>query len=335
MKIWFPLIKVDTGSDVYTMRLADSLRQHGIDTEVTCFPRYYELQPGLLKTRPPPRGTDIIHGNSWTGYAFKRRGIPLVTTVHLPVMDPAYDSYKSFAQKTYHLLLIRGFERHSLSAADGVVAVSDYVNKYIENTYTGISPGTIHNFVDTDFFSPAPARKAADRKKFRLLYVGNLSKRKGSDLLRPIMEKLGERFILTATTGLRKKGISLSGENITTTGRLEGKSLVQAYHDADALLFPTRLEGFGYSALEAMACGLPVIASNNSSIPEIVEHQKTGLLCPTDDIDAFCRACEYLYSHPQTACEYGRAGRETALTRFTRETITHRYISFYDELLKQ
>jgi glycosyltransferase involved in cell wall biosynthesis len=333
MKIWFPLVAVDTGSDVYTIRLANSLKRQGIDTEISYFSKYFELNPGLLAGQSPPTGTDIIHSNSWTAFAFKRRDIPLVATVHLPVMDPSYEPYKSFAQKIYHNLLIKRFEQLSLAAADKVVAVSDFVNRSIRNTYNGVEPVTIHNFVDTDQFFPATDKHRVKDDIFRLLFVGNLTKRKGCDLLDPIMEKLGSQYNLKATTGLRKHRFSLSQKNIIAAGKLEGKKLVEAYQNADALLFPTRLEGFGYSALEAMACGIPVIASDNSSIPEVVADGKTGLLCPTNDVDSFYRASKFLHSHPEKCHEYGLAGRERVLSHFSPEQITQQYIALYNDLL--
>jgi starch synthase len=333
MKIWFPLVAVNTGSDVYTVRLANSLQRMGIDTEITYFSKFFEFNPGLLKNVSPPPGTDIIHSNSWTAFPFKRRGTPLVATVHLPLMDPSYDPYKSLAQKAYHHLLVKRFEQRSLLAADKVVSVSNFVRESINRVYSGIKSTTIYNFVDTDYFIPAADEQNKNKNNFRLLFVGNLTTRKGSDLLDPIMRRLGDRYTLMATTGLRKNRYSLSQNNIVPAGRLEGRALIQAYQNADALLFPTRLEGFGYSALEAMSCGLPVIASDNSSIPEVVVNGETGLLCPTDDVDSFCDACEFLYKHPDKRRQFGRAGRELAISRFSPEVITRQYIALYNELL--
>ena len=77
-------------------------------------------------------------------------------------------------------------------------------------------------------------------------------------------------------------------------GRPDQRRLLEAYLDSDALLFPTRLEGFGQVALEAMAYGLPVISTNGSALPEVVEDGATGILCPQDDAAAFVAAARRL-----------------------------------------
>ncbi|MFN3594090.1 MAG: glycosyltransferase [Thiobacillaceae bacterium] len=65
---------------------------------------------------------------------------------------------------------------------------------------------------------------------------------------------------------------------------------VEAYRQADALLFPSRIEGLPLTVIEAMACGLPVIAAKSASLPEVVAHGATGLLCPVDDVGAYVSA---------------------------------------------
>jgi len=333
MKIWFPLIQANSGSDIYVERLSESLERIGIDTVITRFPNYLEFAPQLLGLISPPDGADIIHGNSWNAFAFSRSEIPLVVTVHHNIMDPAYRHYKTKGQHIYHKLLIEGYEIKSLKSANAIVSVSDFTNKSICYHTAEKKHVTIHNFVDPEIFCPAHQSAYSRTRPFRLLYVGNLSKRKGADLLLPIMERLGKNFLLTTTTGLRDKLAKLNNYNIRACGKLASPDLVRAYQTADALLFPSRFEGFGYAALEAMACGTPVIASNSSSLPEIVKHGKTGLLCPTDDVDAFVSACRFLRDHPEILRQYGTQSRVRAVEHFSRLNITKDYITLYESLL--
>jgi glycosyltransferase involved in cell wall biosynthesis len=333
MKIWFPLIEAGSGSDVYTTRLVDALRKTGIDASVTHYPRHYEIVPNLFSQHSPPLGTDIIHTNSWNAFVFKRHGLPLVTTVHLPVMDPTYTNYKTIGQKIYHALWIKRYEKASIFSADKVIAVSDFVKNSIYNTYKKAGLDTIYNFVDIDYFTPRTPLPHLTHDTFRLLFIGNLTCRKGADLLGPIMRKLGEKFELVATSGLRNRKYYFDEKNIHNAGRLVGSDLVSAYQNADALLFPSRLEGFGYAALEAMACGLPVIASNNSSLPELVVHNKTGILCPTDDIDAFVDACKLLANNPDMCKSMGSAARLQAINHFSVDIILPKYIELYKQLV--
>ena len=85
------------------------------------------------------------------------------------------------------------------------------------------------------------------------------------------------------------------------------------------LVMPSLSEGFGLVAAEAMACGVPVIATNTSSLPEIVTHQETGLLIPVEDPAALSEAITNLLDNPLVAQKMGRAGRRFVQLNFDRE----------------
>jgi glycosyltransferase involved in cell wall biosynthesis len=101
----------------------------------------------------------------------------------------------------------------------------------------------------------------------------------------------------TAIAAARAAGVPLviaggwSGaapEGVELAGRVTDERLVELYQGARALLDTSLYEGFGYQALEAMACGTPVVASRATSLPELVG--EAGLLCPPGDADAFAAA---------------------------------------------
>lgn len=334
MKVWFPTIKVSSGSDIYVERLAESLKRHGVETVISYFSSIYELAPFLLRFKKVPERTDIIHCNSWYAFPFASHGIPLVTTVHHPTTAESYSFSKSRLQKMYHRLLIRSYEHRSLEFASRIVCVSQFTADSVRNQTANKSISTIYNFIDTDQFSAKDAYSFTGSRPLRLLFVGNLSARKGYDLLHPIMNKLGSNYLLTVVSGLRDMGRHSSTENIKYAGHVDQSTLVNLYQDSDVLLFPTRLEGFGYAPAEAMSCGTPVIASANSAIPEVVIDHRTGLLCPTDDIDAFCNASEFFFNNPDKIGEYGQAGRERVVNHFSAEKITGQYLDLYNELLR-
>ena len=160
--------------------------------------------------------------------------------------------------------------------------------------------------------------------------------RKGKDLLVPIMRNLGPEFELRLTTGLRGSKTAHRTQNIVSLGRLnEETELIKAYQECDALLFPSRFEGFGYVALEAMACGKPVIATNTSSLPEVVEQGVTGILCPPDDIHAFVTACRKLADNREILHKYGQDARRRAVELFSEDLIIPQYIALYEKLVKE
>lgn len=165
--------------------------------------------------------------------------------------------------------------------------------------------------------------------------MGNWSARKGVDLLGPIMELLGQDFELRYTAdrqGMHKR--YHLPPNCLNLGRLSTGSLIPAYQKADALLFPTRLEGFGLVAAEAMACGLPVIATRGSALPEVIADGETGLLCPQDDVRTFARAALRLSTDRELRYAMRKAARRRIGSHFDIESMVKSYLSIYLEILQ-
>jgi glycosyltransferase involved in cell wall biosynthesis len=150
------------------------------------------------------------------------------------------------------------------------------------------------------------------------------------DLLAPIMRELGEGFELHYTGGVAaKQDKSDMPANTHDLGRLSDYQVVAAMQDVDALLFPSRGEGFGLVAAEAMACGLPVIATRCSSLVEIVEDRVAGLLCPRENVKAMAAAVRAL-AGDQLACRaMALAARKDAIERFSGTRMVDAYVSLY------
>jgi glycosyltransferase involved in cell wall biosynthesis len=334
MKIWFPAIRAGSGSDVYVRRLSAALQARGIGVAVTWLPHLLELAPQLARVRPP-EGTSLIHGHSWNVFAFARFGLPLVATVHSPIHAAPAQPYKSFAQRLYHDTLIRRYERQSFDRARTVVAVSHAAAMSVAETFPGVRPVVVHNWVDTRIFQPAPQLpQAAPARPFRLLFAGNRTRWKGWDLLAGLMARLGNGFELWVAAGLRS---DVAPDELPPRARTLGclrdeQAMARAYQACDAVLVPSRLEGFGYVAAEAMACGKPVIAFRNSALPELVTDQSTGLLVPTDDLEALAGACRRLAGDAGLVASMGAAARAVALDKFSEAAALGRYLPLYESL---
>ena len=95
---------------------------------------------------------------------------------------------------------------------------------------------------------------------------------------------------------------------------------------------PSRYEGFGYTALEAMACGKPVVGFRCGAVDEVVAEGKTGLLCDIDDLDALEQNCRYLADDTTMTHMFGLAGRERATTVFTETMAISDYLELYGSL---
>ena len=156
--------------------------------------------------------------------------------------------------------------------------------------------------------------------------------RKGVELLAPIMRELGEGFELHYTGGAAaEKDKPSMPATMHDIGRLSGFEVVAAMQNSDAFLFPSRSEGLPLVAIEAMACGLAVIASRASSLPEVVEDgfSGTGLLCQGGDASSYAQAVRSLAGAPDVAVLMGQRSRARVLSDFSSDRMVEAYLDMY------
>lgn len=332
--VWFPAVRVGTGVDQYTERLVLALNKNGVRAEITWLPHRTEYLPHSVIAPEAPSWASIVHVNSWLHQRFIPRDLPLVVTVHSCVHDPLFKPYKSWMQDLYHSLWIKKCELNLLRNASTITAVSAYTGAVTERIFEISGVKTIYNWVDTTAFSTRGISERSKSQPFRILYIGSLNKRKGSDLLPPIMRELGEGFELKITGNLADWGdVSDIGSRIKNIGHLKSvPELVRAYHSSDVLLFPTRLEGFGLVAAEAMSCGLPVVASDCSSLPEVLGEDMPELLCEVDNVAGFVRAIRKLSCSDSLYDQAVQAGRQRVLKYFSEDRAVNSYIETYRSL---
>jgi len=329
--VWFPAIRAHSGADVFTERLCAALNARGIRAEIHWLPLRAEYAPWSVPMPRPPGWATVAHVNSWLPQRFWPPGLPVVCTVHSCVHDPALSPFKRPLQRLYHRFWIRRVENAALTRASRVVAVSRYTAHVARAVFGFETIEVIHNGVNTDFFTPS-SRELTNRP-FRFLYVGNWDARKGVDVLSPILRELGDDFELVYTADrLGQHRRYPLPSNARCLGRLDAEGLRAAYAQADALLFPSRLEGLPLTVLEAMACGLPVIAASSSSLPEVVADGETGLLCPVDDVAAFVAAARRLQGDVGLWRTMRLAARERAVALFDEAKQVERYLDHYRAL---
>jgi N-acetyl-alpha-D-glucosaminyl L-malate synthase BshA len=102
---------------------------------------------------------------------------------------------------------------------------------------------------------------------------------------------------------------------------------------ADVFLLPSAQESFGLAALEAMACEVPVVASNVGGLPEVIDEGLTGFLHPPDDLDGMARSAVTLLTDPRVHREVAAAAHEKVRTQFCEEKIVPLYEAYYEEIL--
>lgn len=331
IKVWLPAVRSGSGSDIFTLRLAEALERHGMDVQITWYSRGDEVFPVRMLFRSAPPNTDVIIANSWTGYAFCRNKQPLIAVVHHASFDCALDPYKSVWKRLYHKHCAEPRERRSLNTADVVITVSRYVADHVLGRYGIRNARVIHNWIDTNKFKPA-TRTQQERGPFRLLFVGKPTPLKGAHLLGPIMKSLGSDFELWITSSRTQcTQLGLPG-NTTYLGRLDEPALIKAYQECDALLCPSYSEGFGYAALEAMACGTPVIARAGSGISELIENGINGKLCE-GGIESFTTACRELAHDASAYLDFSTSARIHAVNNFSESNAIPIYVGLIESFL--
>lgn len=330
--VWFPAIRCGSGADVFTERLVAGLQAHGICAEITWLPHRAEYAPWAVRVPRAPDWANLAHINTWLPGRFIPETMPVLGTIHSSVHNPVLDSYKSYLKRFYHQYWIKPIEIEASQRSARLVAVSEFAKREYQNHVVPTHVDVIHNgiFLSGDF-QPNPTKKSSN-DPFRLLYVGKWSFLKGVDLLAPVMEELGDRFELYYTAD-RGEIQSRLPANCHLIGRLKPEELAQYYRESDALLMPSRLEGLTLVALEAMACGLPVIAVDCASMAEVVHDGVTGFLCKKHDPDEFVAKCIQLASDPLRLLEMGLAGRARIESVFDHKLMVDRYISAYVEIL--
>lgn len=336
MNIWFPYTVGGSGADVLTETLAAALRERGVRATTQRYAHDFQYAPWLLRGVDPPAKTDIIVANTWNGFAFKRGDVPLVAIQHLLVIDPLLAPYRNRRQALFHHALVRRFEMATHRRADQVVAVSEFTGSRYSELLGVEPPLIIRNGVDTTFFRPGrTARPDAAGRPFRLLFIGNLTLRKGADLIPAVLADLGDAYEFSYTSGVRVKKALLAAANARTLGTLDAEGVRREYERADLLLLPTRLEGLPLVAMEAMACGTPVVASDTASLPEVVTDGKTGILCPVNDVCALANAIRTLRNNPRQLRQFAIEAREDMVRRFSIDRMADEYIELFTRLLSR
>ncbi|MBD3162427.1 MAG: glycosyltransferase, partial [Candidatus Eisenbacteria bacterium] len=197
----------------------------------------------------------------------------------------------------------------------------------------------VHNGIDPTPFAALPRRARGEGTGPVVGTIGRLHRQKGHrDLVEAAVRVLEEepscRFTIV---GEGEERGALERE-IAAAGLGERFSLPGATHDATAALadfdlfvLPSLWEGLPLTLLEAMAAGLPVIASDVDGIPEAVSEGKDGLLVPPRDPAALARAILGLLRDPDRAARLGAAARRTVETRFTLDRMVRETERVYEE----
>jgi len=169
------------------------------------------------------------------------------------------------------------------------------------------------------------------REKIRVVYNGI-----DTEMFRELNGKRKERgrLLVVANTTDRKKGvIYLLRALQLLRGRLPVEEVVGCYARAEVAVVPSLYEGFCLPAAEAMACGLPVVATTAGALPEVVEDGKCGILVPPRDHHALAGALKRLLDDESLRQAMGEEGRERVKRHFTWEEAARKTLEVYQEVV--
>jgi len=275
---------------------------------------------------------DLIHAHYWlsgaAGLALRQRwGAPLVQMFHT-LGRLKNDASRNGADREPDTRIAE--EARIVAAADRIIAATVVERAHLVSHYGADAAriAVIPCGVDTELF--APGDRAAARAALglgddpHLLYVGRQTPIKGLETLLDAMARLraaGSRARLSIVGGdadepldgheaaLRERLVRLGlGQAVTFVGALPQGSLPAWYVAADATVLPSYYESFGMVALEAMACGSPVVASRVGGLQATVRDRVTGLLVPDHDPVALADALGRLIGDEDLRWRLGREG---------------------------
>ena len=170
--IWFPTVRTNTGTDVFTQRLVADLCKRGVRAEITWLPLHAEYAPWTVPIPQSPAWATVAHVNTWLHTRFIPRSLPLVATIHHAVHHPDAGAYKGPLRAAYHRWWIAPNERRVLRHAQRVVAVSQFVANSTLHSLLDVPMQVIYNGVDTERFCPG-TRQRQPGEPFKLLFVGS------------------------------------------------------------------------------------------------------------------------------------------------------------------
>ncbi len=238
-------------------------------------------------------------------------------------------------------LYLEASTRWAVRFATRLIAVSESTRRDLIRLY-GADPrrvATVPEGVGTDARSAAAHEVERTAARYGLaqpyfLFVGTLHARKNLDFLARAFERAFRHgpAVTLALAGQPRPGAEQLERyrGVRRLGYVPRPDLPALLTGARALVLPSLFEGFGLTALEAMACGTPVLAATTGALPEIVD--EAGILLPPDDLEAWVQALQRLAAEPQLCAQLGERGRRRA-GQFSWDASASRLVELFEGVL--
>lgn len=260
-----------------------------------------------------------------------------------------------------------------LREADLVIGCSKYITEKIRCSFPEFAERcqTLYNGVDVNQFVGKNGKRAKKKNGVKqLLFVGRISPEKGLHVLLDAFKKVVSRypqtqliivgpqgsapieFIVALSDNQKVSGLALFyhesyvphlqrklpssvADQVFFTGFVTRRKLISHYQNTDVFIFPSVWdEPFGMPLIEAMATGVPVVATRVGGIKEIVEEGKTGILVEPSDASALSEAIRHLFSHENLRKKMGKTARRRAVNSFSWEQIAKSLLRLYKNICR-
>ena len=264
------------------------------------------------------------------------RRLPFITTLHGTDITLVGND-RSFLPIT----------RFSIEQSDGVTCISNYLKKKTIDEFDIKRPiEVIPNFVNCDLYSrkddPALRAEWAPNGEPIVMHLSNFRPVKRAtdavEIFALLRKKMPAKLVLMGDGPDRGAVEWMIRQNkLSKDVFLLGKQdrVYEKLSVADLFLLPSDLESFGLAALEAMACEVPVIATNVGGLPEVVEHGVDGFLVPPRDVAAAAKFAIEILSLPDRGREMGRLARANAQRKYCANDVIPQYEAYYRQVLAE
>jgi L-malate glycosyltransferase len=235
--------------------------------------------------------------------------------------------------------------KFSIEQSDGVTAVSRFLKeKTLTNYNINKEIEVIPNFVDTQLFKPMQSdcikrRLAAEGEKI-LVHTSNFRQvKRVTDVIKIfdiVQKEIPSKLLLIGDGPDRSECERLTrqldlNDKVKFLGKQEG--LVEILSCSDLFLIPSQSESFGLAALEAMACGLPVVSSSVGGLPELVKHNETGFIAEIGDVERMAKYAIDLLTNDKKYKIFSKNSRERAVNLFDISKVVPLYEEHYKKIL--
>jgi glycosyltransferase involved in cell wall biosynthesis len=270
---------------------------------------------------------DVVHAHWWFPNGLV--GTWLSRMAHKPLVTTLHGSDVRLARS---VAFSRPAFRHVMNHSAAVTAVSRWLAAEAQEVVSAPAPLVAPMPVATDLFTPGGKRETK-----RLLFVGRLNKQKGIEVLLHTLSRIPDTGVELDVVGdgedreaLHALATALGiGARVKWHGAVPQPRLVDFYRAATALVVPSVGEGLGLVAVEAQLCETPVVAFESGGLPDIVQHDRTGILVSMVDAAALAAALVSLLEREDRGAALGAAGRLHALATFAPESVARRYADVY------